>query len=64
MTDATSPEPEPERFRNKSRVQLERWIDSLTIESQRHRAGKKYWKHYALTLERKLDAMYNETKRV
>lgn len=63
MTDATPPEPEPERFRNKSRVQLERWIDSLTIESQRHRAGKKYWKHYALTLERKL-ALYNETKRV
>lgn len=60
MPDTSS---EPERFKGKTRIQLEHWIDSLTIESQRHRAGKKYWKEYARRLERKLDEPYNKNQR-
>jgi len=40
-------DPEPEPYRNLSRRQLIDWIQSLTIESAKHRRGKRYWKNYA-----------------
>lgn len=49
----SSPEPEP--YRNLSRRQLIDRIQSLTIESAKHRRGKRYWKNYAQQLENKLD---------
>lgn len=60
MTDRGSPsmnpsDPEPEPYRNLSRRQLIDWIQSLTIESAKHRRGKRYWKNYAQQLENKLD---------
>lgn len=44
-------DPEPEPYRNLSRRQLIDWIQSLTIESAKHRRGKRYWKNYAQQLE-------------
>ena len=40
-------DPEPEPYRNLSRRQLIDRIQSLTIESAKHRRGKRYWKNYA-----------------
>ena len=48
-------DPEPEPYRNLSRRQLIDRIQSLTIESARHRRGKRYWKNYAKELESKHD---------
>ena len=48
-------DPEPEPYRNLSRRQLIDRIQSLTIESAKHRRGKRYWKNYAQHLENKLD---------
>ena len=49
MSQPSDPEPEP--YRNMSRRQLIDWIQSLTIESARHRRGKRCWKNYAKELE-------------
>ena len=46
---------EPPQFRDKTRAQLIHWIQSLTIESAHHRAGKRYWKKYAMQLEERLN---------
>lgn len=53
MSQPSDPEPEP--YRNMSRRQLIDWIQSLTIESARHRRGKRCWKNYAKELESKHD---------
>ena len=45
-------DPEPEPYRNLSRRQLIDRIQSLTIESAKHRRGKRYWKNYAQQLTR------------
>lgn len=50
----TEPEPELPQFQGKTRAQLIRWIQSLTVESTRNRAGRKYWKAYAKRLESEL----------
>lgn len=42
-------------YRNLSRRQLIDRIQSLTIESAKHRRGKRYWKNYAQQLENKLN---------
>lgn len=54
-TERTAGEPEP--YRRMSRRQLIDRIQSLTIESARHRRGKRYWKNYAQQLENKLDGV-------
>ncbi|NEG88605.1 hypothetical protein [Bifidobacterium aerophilum] len=54
MTTADNDGAEPEPYAHMSRAQLIRCIQSLTIESARHRRGKRSWKTYAQRLEREI----------